>query len=131
MFSGKELIDTRAAEWQTGSWKTKETKPELRPSDTVTMPVVEDDFTVDRMEIKRGNVWVYRHALDDDQEYRHHRSTMYGGSGLTYEQYGPAYRYGTGLSGNDWATLEPEARRAWEEKNPGTWEKVKDAVRYS
>jgi hypothetical protein len=129
--SGAVDIDTRAAEWQVGSWKAKETKSELRSSESMDRPAVKDDVMVDKLEVRRGNVWVYRHASDDDQEYRRHWSTAYGGSGLTYEQYGPAYRFGTGLSGNDWATLEPEARRTWEEKNPGTWEKVKDAVRYS
>jgi hypothetical protein len=119
-------IDTRAAEGQTGSWKAKETKSELQSSETMGM-VVEDEVMVD----KRGNVRVYRHVSDDDQEYRRHWSATYGGSGLTYEQYGPAYRYGAVLSGNDWTVLEPEARRRWEEMNPDTWEKVKDAVRYS
>jgi hypothetical protein len=31
----------------------------------------------------------------------------------------------------DWTRMEPEARVAWEQRNPGTWEQIKDAVRYS
>lgn len=54
-------IDTRAAEWQTGSWKAKEPKPELKPSETGTTPVVADEFAPDKVEIRRGNVWIYRH----------------------------------------------------------------------
>jgi hypothetical protein len=52
-------IDTRAEEWKTGSWKAKESKSQLRPSATATTPVGEEDFA-DRLEIRRGNVWVYR-----------------------------------------------------------------------
>jgi hypothetical protein len=57
-------LDTRAMEWNVGSWKAKEPKPEL-PSDisaTSTMPGVENEFTLDKLETKRGNVWVYRHV---------------------------------------------------------------------
>lgn len=57
-------LDTRAMEWNVGSWKAKEPKPELSsgPSDTSTMPGVENEFTFDKLETKRGNVWVYRHV---------------------------------------------------------------------
>lgn len=55
-------IDTRAAESWAGSWKIKGTKPEVSPSDTATKPVMENDLTVDKLEAKCGNVWVYRHV---------------------------------------------------------------------
>ncbi|MDC8448133.1 MAG: hypothetical protein LV473_07230 [Nitrospira sp.] len=47
-----------------GSWKAKEPKPELSSdtSDTSTMPGVENEFILDKLETKRGNVWVYRHV---------------------------------------------------------------------
>jgi len=73
-------------------------------------------------------------SLDNDEEYRRHWSGNYGGTGLSYAQYGPAYRFGSQLSSGqhrDWAGLESDARITWEAKNPGTWDKVKDAVRYS
>jgi len=54
-------IDTRAAEWQIGSWKAKEPKPELPASGTGTTPVV-DELSVDMLETRRGNVWIYRHV---------------------------------------------------------------------
>jgi hypothetical protein len=46
------------------------------------------------------------------------------------------FRYGYDLASDsryqgDWSTVEADARRGWEEKNPGTWEQVKDSVRYS
>lgn len=51
-------IDTRAAEWQTGSWKAKETTAESRPSGTSS--VAEGELAADKLEMRRGNVWVYR-----------------------------------------------------------------------
>jgi hypothetical protein len=49
---------------------------------------------------------------------------------LGYEQAAPAYRYGGELAGqegvgDEWSTLEPEARRRWEERHPGTWERFR------
>ena len=33
--------------------------------------------------------------------------------------------------GRDWAALEADARRDWKARHPSTWERFKDAVRYS
>jgi stress response protein YsnF len=58
-------------------------------------------------------------------------------SGLGYDKYSPAFRFGYGLAANEpfrsqpWETIEPDVRRLWEEKNPGTWGQLKDAVRFS
>lgn len=67
--------------------------------------------------------------------FRNRFNTRYGStSGATFDQYAPAYRYGYSLATNnqyrdyDWARLEPEARRYWEERNPSTWERFKDAI---
>ncbi len=73
----------------------------------------------------------------DDSDYRKHWQTAYGSAGGTYEDYAPAYSYGSSLAGDQrysgarWNDVEPEARRDWEAKNTGSaWEKSKDAVRY-
>jgi uncharacterized protein (TIGR02271 family) len=73
----------------------------------------------------------------DDSHFRSHWQSAYGQSGGKYEDYAPAYQYGSRLASNDryggyrWADLEPEARRDWESNNTGTpWEKARDAVRY-
>lgn len=71
-----------------------------------------------------------------DTDFRNHFATSYG-TGYTYEQYQPAYRYGYDLAtdprfkGQDWAVVEPEARRYWDERNPGTWDRVKMAVQHA
>lgn len=52
-----------------------------------------------------------------------------------FEDYEPAYQYGHALARDErfrnaeWKDVEPHARRAWEEENPGAWEQFKDAVR--
>jgi uncharacterized protein (TIGR02271 family) len=69
-------------------------------------------------------------------DFRRHHTTMFASSGLEYADYEPAYRYGYDLGtneryrGRDWATLEADARRDWETRQPGTWERFKDAIRY-
>ncbi len=68
--------------------------------------------------------------------YRGHYQTNFANSGYQYEHYEPAYLYGRQLSGYEgyqgweWDRVEPEAQRAWEERNPGSWERMRDAVRY-
>jgi hypothetical protein len=72
----------------------------------------------------------------DDAEFREDFRNTYAGSGMSYEQCAPAYRYGSQLgsdqrnAGKDWNQLESDARRDWESKDPGTWERMKDAVRH-
>lgn len=69
-----------------------------------------------------------------EPRFRNLYSTRFGSSGGSYESYLPAYRYGHTLatdsrySGYDWNRVESEARRSWEERNPNSWERFKDAV---
>lgn len=71
-----------------------------------------------------------------DRDYRTHFSSL-GTSGYTYDQYQPVYRYGYDLAndrryaGREWADVEADARRSWEERNPNSWEDFKDSVRYA
>jgi uncharacterized protein (TIGR02271 family) len=69
--------------------------------------------------------------------FRNHYQTHYASSGLTYDQYEPAYRYGYDLgtegqyAGRDWSAIEPEARRHWSQQHRDSpWENFKDAVRH-
>ncbi len=70
-----------------------------------------------------------------DTDFRNHFQTNYADRGYTYDQYSPVYRYGYSLAdryqGREWADVEPEARRYWDERNPNTWEEFKDSVRYA
>lgn len=72
-----------------------------------------------------------------DPEFRTHYDSQFANSGYTYEQFVPAYRFGHILGtheryrGSDWSAVEPDARRLWEERNQGTWENFKDAIRHA
>jgi stress response protein YsnF len=74
---------------------------------------------------------------EDDSDFRNNFRTVYANTGMRYEQYAPAYQYGSQLrsnqqySGRDWDTIETDVRRDWESRNPGSsWERMKNAVRY-
>jgi len=77
------------------------------------------------------------HQTWSDEEARQHWSSHYSAAGRAYDEYDPAYRFGSQLAGgynqdsSDWTQLEPEARRSWEAEHQGTWENMKDAVRYA
>jgi uncharacterized protein (TIGR02271 family) len=75
--------------------------------------------------------------IGSDADYRTHWQTAYGSSSGRYEDYAPAYSYGSSMAGDarygnrQWTDVEPQLRSDWEARHPGsTWEKVKDAVRY-
>jgi uncharacterized protein (TIGR02271 family) len=72
------------------------------------------------------------------QDFKSDFATRYGSAGGAYADYEPAYRFGHGLradkryAGRQWDQVEPDARRDWEAKNPGSvWEKSKDAIRHA
>jgi len=52
-----------------------------------------------------------------------------------YEQLAPAYRHGGVLAlsdrfaQSDWNDIEKLVRREWEQRNPGTWEQAREAIR--
>lgn len=106
----------------------------------VRKDVQERDETI-RDTVRRSDVRVEREnaggAMEDDTDFRRHWTTHYGTGSVPYEQYGPAYRFGSQFTSGanvesaDWTHIEPEARRSWEATSQGTWDQMKDAVRYS
>jgi len=72
-----------------------------------------------------------------DAGFRSHWQSNYAKSGMSYEKYQPAYRYGYTLAnderyrGRNWNEVESSARRDWESQNQGPWENFKDSIRYS
>jgi len=76
---------------------------------------------------------------DSDSAYRKHWSSTYGASGDTYNDYEPAYKYGSDArskyQGRNWDDVESDLRSDWDTRYPGsaggsTWEKMKAAVRH-
>lgn len=77
----------------------------------------------------------------DATKYRDHYEAQYGTrdakEDYDFSSYQPAYKFGsemrsdTRFAGAEWTAVEPRARTTWEERNPGTWERFKDAIRHS
>jgi hypothetical protein len=77
--------------------------------------------------------------LDNDTAYRSHWSSNYGNDSGNYDEYAPAYGYGSLVASDDkyrgrsWDDAESDIRADWETRNAGTtstWEKMKAAVRH-
>ena len=79
-------------------------------------------------------------ALDDDAYYRTHFDSSYSTTGGSYDEYAPAYSYGTQMRGDtrygsrQWNDVESDLRTDRESRSGSaagsTWEKVKAAVRH-
>ena len=78
---------------------------------------------------------------DDSQQraaqYRTHFDRNLASGGGRYEEYEPAYQYGSSMgtdsryANRGWDDLESDAEQDWSRRNPGTtWERAKAAVRH-
>ena len=69
--------------------------------------------------------------------FEKHYKSHFGKTGVTLEEFTPAYRFGHSLAtdarygSDDWKAVEPEARKHWESKNEGTWAEFKDAIHHA
>jgi uncharacterized protein (TIGR02271 family) len=79
-------------------------------------------------------------SSNDDTYYRNHFNSTYSTMGGSYDDYAPAYSYGTQMRGDaryqgrQWNDVESDLRTDWESRNGSatgsTWEKMKAAVRH-
>jgi uncharacterized protein (TIGR02271 family) len=80
-------------------------------------------------------------ALGDEDYYRRDWTSKYASSGGSYDDYAPAYSYGSEMAGSDkyrgrqWNEVESDLRSDWDVRHPGaagasTWERFKAAVRH-
>ncbi len=87
-----------------------------------------------RENVRRTDVEVQRIPYDADR-YREHHASTYGKEGGSFDDYEPAYRYGYERrsldEGDDWSSIEPNARADWEKRSPGTWDRFKGAIRHA
>lgn len=74
---------------------------------------------------------------NDDSYYRSHWNSNYASSGKSYDEFAPAYQYGSTARnsemyrGRPWEEVEPKLRSDWTARNPGsTWESMKAAIRH-
>jgi uncharacterized protein (TIGR02271 family) len=102
--------------------------------------IVRDRVRQMNVEVERLGAESARQTGDFEEyenELRNNYNANFSKSDYSYEQFLPAYRYGYTLandkrySSGDWKSIEPDARRYWEESNKGTWEEFKNAVRYA
>jgi hypothetical protein len=87
-------------------------------------------------EVQRMAAGSYRPVGEYDDDFRRDFESRYQGRGFSYEEYEPAYRFGSSWADDDryrdsdWYAVEPEARRSWEARGRGRWEDARDAIRY-
>ncbi|HVG25731.1 MAG TPA: YsnF/AvaK domain-containing protein [Thermoanaerobaculia bacterium] len=138
--------DLRAFENQTVEMRETEEEAVVEKRARVVEEVVVGKEAHERTEhitdtVRRSDVRVeplvgaeMRPGYDRQEEsYRSHFTQNYANSGWDYDSgYSHAYRYGYDLagSGRDWSSVENDVRGNWEQRNKGTWEKFKDAIRY-
>ena len=87
--------------------------------------------------VRRTEVEVEQLTPEDDAYFRGHYTSNYASAGGTYDQYAPAYSYGSSMARSDqyrgrpWNDVEGSLRTDWESRNPGsTWDNFKAAVRH-
>ncbi len=87
--------------------------------------------------LRHTEVDIEQLAPDDDAYYRGHWTSNFSREGGSYDDYAPAYRYGSSMAGSElyrgrpWEEIEPGLRTDWEARNPGsTWENMKAAIRH-
>lgn len=72
----------------------------------------------------------YAGEFENDWQAKHASRT-----GLQYRDVEPGYQYGYRLArsgrygGNDWAAIEAQAKRDWDQRGYGPWEQYREAVR--
>jgi uncharacterized protein (TIGR02271 family) len=100
---------------------------------------IHDTVRHTEVEVERFDGMAAGTGTNDDTYYRNHFQSNYGSADDSYEDYAPAYSYGSQMrgdnrySGRQWDTVETDLRTDWESRNTGsgsTWEKVKAAVRH-
>jgi uncharacterized protein (TIGR02271 family) len=92
--------------------------------------------------VRHTEVQVESLAIDADADtaFRSHWSSNYASGGGSYDDYAPAYSYGSEMArsdkyrGRNWNDVESDLRSDWDTRRgsgaASTWEKFKDAVRH-
>jgi hypothetical protein len=90
--------------------------------------------------VRRGWDKITPDSDSDDSYYRKHWTSNYASSGDSYNDYDPAYRYGSQMrsdsryANRQWDDVESDLRSDWNTRygssGGSTWEKMKAAVRH-
>jgi len=93
--------------------------------------------TLRRQDVQIEEVQSVRTIQSYDTEFRSFYDQNLTNSGVAFESLRPAFSYGYNLATREpfrsspWSSVETDARRIWEEKNPGTWDQNKVVVKYA
>lgn len=87
--------------------------------------------------VRRTEVEIEQLTPDEDIYFRGHWTSNYANQGGSYDEYAPAYSYGSSMARSDlyrgrpWNDVESSLRSDWESRYPSSaWEKFKAAVRH-
>lgn len=135
-------IDERSSEWLGSSEQGINSSEAV--TESTTIPVIEEEVKVGKREVQRGGVRIFQRVSDVEVErtgadqYRSHWQQTYGSQGGRYEEYEPAYEYGSTAAksqlyrGREWDLVEPELRSDWESRYPSSgWERFKDSIKHA
>lgn len=106
-------------------------------TETVQDTVRRSDVEVEHLGASAGTAGRPVAFGDYDTDFRQHYTSHFGSTGDAYDRYEPAYRFGHTLandpaySGRDWTAVETDARTQWEKRDPGTWNKMKNAIHHA
>jgi len=106
-------------------------------TETIRDNVRRSDVQVERIGEQHAGQTDVRRFDEFDTDFRQNFQQCALGKQYQYEQVLPAYRYGYDLasdrtsSAGDWNTVETNARTRWEQRNPGTWERFKNSIKYA
>jgi uncharacterized protein (TIGR02271 family) len=93
--------------------------------------------TLRRQDVQVEEIRAARPFADYDADFRSFYNQNLTKSGVTYDALTPALKFGHGLATREpfrsapWSAVEADARRIWEEKNPGTWDKNLAVIKYA
>ena len=138
-------LDERSSEWLGSeaqeSGGISAGQPLFETDESRSIPVIEEEVKIGKREVQRGGVRIFQRVERTGagpEQYRQHWQENYGNLGGRWEDYSPAYEYGSTAASStlyrdrDWNSVEPELRSDWESRYPGsTWERFKDSVRHA
>lgn len=93
--------------------------------------------TLRRQDVEVEEVPAVRAFAEYDADFRNFYNTQLANKGVSYDELKPAMHYGYNLAirepfrSSPWSVVEADARRIWEDKNPGTWDQNKGVIHYA
>ena len=93
--------------------------------------------TLRRQDVEIEEFPAVRTFAEYETDFRNFYTEKLADKGVTYDELKPAMNFGYGMATREpfrsapWSAVETDARKIWEEKNPGTWEQNKAVIHYA